>query len=309
MPTAIAIRQIPGKPGQVYYPLEKITLPEPNPKANEVVIQISAAALNHRDLFIRQHLYPGVSFGIPLLADGCGTVISTGSLPDAKDWEGKRVVINPTSGWKDNVAGPEDPRGYQTLGGTKDNVIGTLGEVVVIDAGEVEAAPEHLTDVEVACLPLAGLTAWRAVMTKSDNAEPGRNILVTGIGGGVAIMALIFAHAAGANVYISSGSEEKLAKAKELGAVGGVNYKDADWDKKLKGALPKDRPYLDAIIDGAGGDIVKRCIRLLKVLNTAPAQVFCHLLTPKTGRWRHRIIWYDNWTPDAISDQRRSQKH
>jgi NADPH:quinone reductase-like Zn-dependent oxidoreductase len=267
MPSAIAIRQIPGKPGQVYYPLEKITIPDPTPKENEVVIQISAAALNHRDLFIRQHLYPGTSFGVPLLADGCGTVISTGSSPSAKRWQGKRVVINPGSGWKDDADGPEDPRGYQILGGTKNNPSGTLGEVMVADAGEVEAAPEHLSDVEAACVPLTGLTAWRAVMTKSGNAKAGRNILVTGIGGGVAIMALVFAHATGANVYVSSGSEEKLAKAKELGAVGGINYKDADWDKKLKSVLPKDRPFLDAIIDGAGGDIIKKSTRLLKVVH------------------------------------------
>ncbi|KAF2435893.1 NAD(P)-binding protein [Tothia fuscella] len=264
MPSAIAIRQIDGKPGQVYYPLEKISLPEPQPKDNEVVITISAAALNHRDLFIRQHLYPGTTFGVPLLADGCGVVTSTGSSSTAQKWKGKRVVINPGSGWKDDPEGPEGEKGYLILGGTKMNPSGTLGEYMIADAGELEEAPEHLSDVEAASVPLCGLTAWRAVMTKSGQAKQGRNIFVTGIGGGVAIMALLFAAAAGANVYVSSGSEEKLQKAKELGAVGGINYKEADWDKKLLGMLPKDRPYLDAIIDGAGGDIVKRSLKVLK---------------------------------------------
>jgi NADPH:quinone reductase-like Zn-dependent oxidoreductase len=270
MPSAIAIRKIDGKPGKVYYPLEKISIPEPQPKDNEVVIQISAAALNHRDLFIRQHLYPGTSFGVPLLADGCGTVTSTGSSPAARKWKGKRVVINPGLGWTNDPDGPEDPKGYQILGGTKTNPAGTLGDYMIAAASELEEAPTHLTNVEAASIPLCGLTAWRAVMTKSNNAKPGRNVLVTGIGGGVAIMALLFASAAGANVYVSSGSEEKLRKAKDLGAVGGINYKDADWDKKLLAMLPKDRPYLDAIVDGAGGDIVKRGMKLVKVCRSQP---------------------------------------
>jgi len=264
MPSAIAIRKIDGKPGQVYYPLEKINIPETQPKDNEVVIKISAAALNHRDLFIRQHLYPGTTFGVPLLADGCGTVVSTGSSAAAQKWKGKRVVINPGTGWKDDPEGPEDPKGYQILGGTKMNPAGTLGEVMVIDAGELEEAPRHLSDVETASVSLTGLTAWRAVISKSGNAKPGRNILVTGIGGGVAIMALLLATAAGARVFVSSGSEEKLVKAKALGAAGGINYKEKDWGKKLATLLPKDRPFLDAVVDGAGGDIVNQSMRLLK---------------------------------------------
>jgi NADPH:quinone reductase-like Zn-dependent oxidoreductase len=78
-------------------------------------------------------------------------------------------------------------------------------------------------------------------------------------------MALFFAVSAGANVYVSSGNEEKLKKAKELGAAGGINYKEKDWDKKLRDQLPKDRKYLDAIVDGAGGDIIEKGVKLLKV--------------------------------------------
>jgi NADPH:quinone reductase-like Zn-dependent oxidoreductase len=66
-------------------------------------------------------------------------------------------------------------------------------------------------------------------------------------------------------VYVSSSSEEKLTKAKELGAAGGINYKEKDWDKKLMAMLPSDRKYLDAIIDGAGGDVVLRGMKMLKV--------------------------------------------
>lgn len=151
------------------------------------------------------------------------------------------------------------------MGGTKFNPAGTLAEVVLMEADELEEAPTHLSDAEAAALPLTGLTAWRAFFTKSGNAKPGRNILITGIGGGVALMVLLYGVALGCNMYVSSGSEEKLAKAKELGAAGGVNYKEEGWEKKLVELLPKDRKYLDAIVDGAGGDIVSKGVKLLKV--------------------------------------------
>ncbi|KAF1808182.1 NAD(P)-binding protein [Eremomyces bilateralis CBS 781.70] len=264
MPSAIVIRKIEGKPGKVYYPLERITLPSPAPKPDEVVVRLHAAALNHRDLFLRQHLYPGIAFGVPLLADGSGVVVATGSNPEAKRWLHKRVVLNPGTGWESHPDGPEDPSGYAILGGTRMNPVGTLAEVATVRHGEVEEIPPHLSDHEAAALPLTGLTAWRAVVTKSGNAMEGRNILVTGIGGGVAIMALLFAVAKGCRVYVTSGSEEKIEKAKKLGAVGGVNYKEAGWDKKLQAMLPKERKVLDAIIDGAGADIVEKGAKLLK---------------------------------------------
>lgn len=265
MPKAIAVRKIDGKPGSVYYPLETVEIPTPTPGPNDVVIKLAAAALNHRDLFIRQHLYPAIGFGVPLLADGAGVVTATGSNPAAKKWLGKRVVVNPGQGWKDDPDGPESPTGYAILGGTKLNPRGTLAEVMCVDESEVEESPSYMSDVEAAAVPLTGLTAWRALMVKSGNAKPGRNILVTGIGGGVAIMALLFAAAAGCRVYVSSSSEEKLTKAKELGAAGGINYKEKDWDKKLMAMLPNDRKYLDAIIDGAGGDVVLKGMKMLKV--------------------------------------------
>ncbi|KAL5374124.1 hypothetical protein DPSP01_012185 [Paraphaeosphaeria sporulosa] len=264
MPSAIAIKQVPGKPGQVYYPLEKITIPEPRPSENEAVISLTAAALNHRDLFIRQHLYPGTAFGVPLLADGVGVVTRTGSSAAAQKWNGKRVLLNPGTGWKDSPDGPEHPKGYAIMGGTKSNPAGTLADVATLDSGELEACPEHLSDEEAAALPLTGLTAWRAFFVKSGNALPGRNIFVTGIGGGVALMVLLFGVAQGCNVYVSSGDQKKIDKAIKLGAKGGVNYKEEGWEKKLRASLPKDRPYFDAIVDGAGGDIVAKGTKLLK---------------------------------------------
>lgn len=264
MPSAIAIKQVPGKPGQVYYPLEKITIPDPKPTDNQTVISLTAAALNHRDLFIRQHLYPGTTFGVPLLADGVGIVSSTGSSASAKKWLHKRVILNPGTGWATNPEGPENPRGYAIMGGTKANAAGTLADVITLDEGELEECPEHLSDEEAAAIPLTGLTAWRAFFVKSGNAVAGRNILVTGIGGGVALMVLLYGVAQGCNVYVTSGNKEKIDKAVGLGAKGGVIYKEKGWEKNLQTMLPKDRPFLDAIIDGAGGDVVQKGSRLLK---------------------------------------------
>ena len=263
MPTALTIKQVDGKPGQVYYPLQLTTIPSQTPASNQVTVRISAAALNHRDLFIRQSLYPAVSFTTPQLADGVGVVTSTGSDPAAQALSGKRVILNPGSGWKDSPTGPEEAGGYKILGGTKVNPLGTACEEVVADAAELELAPEHLSDAEAAALPLAGLTAWRATMVKAEVSR-GKNVLVTGIGGGVAIMALLYAVQAGANVWVSSGSQDKLDKARKMGAAGGINYKDKEWPKTLKGMLPKERPYLDAIVDGAGGEVVAAGTRLLK---------------------------------------------
>ncbi|KAF9693349.1 hypothetical protein EKO04_008936 [Ascochyta lentis] len=263
MPSAIAIRKIDGKPGKVYYPLEKITIPEPSPKENEAVITLTAAALNHRDLFIRQHLYPGTSFGIPLLADGVGVVTSSGS--SAKRWLQTRVLLNPGKGWTSSPTGPESASGYAILGGTKSNPTGTLADHIVLDAGDLEPCPPHLSDEEAAALPLTGLTAWRAFRVKcGDNAQRGRNVLVTGIGGGVALMVLLFAVAEGCNVYVTSSDAGKISKAVALGAKGGVSYKEKEWEKKVVDLLPDDRKFLDAIVDGAGGDVVSKGSRLLK---------------------------------------------
>jgi NADPH:quinone reductase-like Zn-dependent oxidoreductase len=264
MPEAVVIRKVDGKPGQVWYPLDKKTLPPFTPSPTEVVVRMSAAALNHRDLFLRQHLYPGTTFGVPLLADGAGVVVHATDADLRQRWLGRRVLLNPGLGWVDAPEGPEHG-GYAIVGGTKFNPAGTLATEMLFDASELEETPQHLSDVQAAALPLTGLTAWRALFTKSGNAKPGRNILVTGIGGGVALMALVFGVHAGINVYVSSGSQEKLEKAKKLGAKGGVNYKEKDWDKALLAQLPDDISNLDAIIDGAGGDIIVKAAKLLKV--------------------------------------------
>lgn len=224
-------------------------------------MRLKAAALNHRDLFIRQHLYPGIGFDHALLADGVGVVTEVGSGAP-QDLKGRNVLLLPFRNWEDDEQGPGSD--FHVAGGTSASDSGTGRDYMVVDAGDVVPAPPHLSAVEAAALPLAGLTGWRAFVTKSGAAEKGKNLLITGIGGGVALQVLQFAVAMGVNAYVTSGSEEKLAKAKELGAKGGVSYKTPGWEKELKKQLPADRPFLDAIVDGAGGDVVAKGVKLLR---------------------------------------------
>ncbi|PLB55768.1 putative alcohol dehydrogenase [Aspergillus steynii IBT 23096] len=267
MSKALYLTQVDGKPGQVYYPLNTQTKPAPTPQGRELLIRMTAAALNHRDVFLRQHLYPGITFDVPLGSDGVGVVVGAGpDVSSPERWHGKRVILNPGLGWKDSPDGPEDPNGYRIMGGTRHYRTGTLQEFLVVDEGEAEEAPEHLSDAEAAAMPLTGLTGWRALVVKGGerNSGKGAAVLLTGIGGGVALMALRFAIARGADVFVTSSSEEKIRRAVELGARGGVSYKEEGWEKKLLAMLPEGKKF-DAIIDGAGGDAIEKGVRLLKL--------------------------------------------
>ena len=140
---------------------------------------------------------------------------------------------------------------------------GCCQEYMSVPVSELEECPSFLSDEEAAATPVGALTAWRATFIKAA-VKPGDQVLVTGIGGGVAIFCLQLAVASGAKVYVTSGNEEKLAKARQLGAAGGINYKDPEWPQKLAEMLPADKQYLDSVIDSAGGDIVKQSVRLLR---------------------------------------------
>lgn len=261
MPKSITI-----SPSDSYHTLTLNNVPHPVPQSHELLLKIVTAALNHRDLYIRQNLYPSISFTNPLLSDGCAIVLPhEDSAAGSKSLAAyRRVIINPGTGWRDDPTAPEGT--YTVLGGTSTTKLGTLQEMIAVPADDVELAPTHLSNEEAAALPLTGLTAWRALVTKSANAEPGRNILVTGIGGGVALMVLLFAVAKGCNVFVTSSSPEKIDRARSLGAKNGVIYTDEKgWPKTLREMLPTDRPFLDAVIDGAGGDIVGITWKLLKL--------------------------------------------
>ena len=258
--------------------LQLSDVPKPTPGPKQVLVKLSAAALNHRDLFIRQHLYPGISFNAPFLADGYGTVVEAG--PDCAAAStaliGKHVVLVPHRGWDSDPYGPEDPRKYAIIGSSAAyESVGTAQEFVVVGDADVVLAPEHLSPAEGAALPLVGVTAWRALVTKSGAARAGQNVLITGIGGGVALQALQFAVAVGCNVWVTSGEESKIERAVGMGARSGVIYKEKDWEKRLGKMLPGERPFLDAVIDGTGGEVVSKTTKLLK----AGGVIVCYGMT------------------------------
>ncbi|KAI1778714.1 oxidoreductase [Hypoxylon cercidicola] len=265
MPYTLTIREKKAKAGKVYYPLHLNVIPKPIPGSGEVLVKLEAAALNHRDFFIRQNLYPAISFQTPLLSDGYGIVIEAGPGCTLDHILHKPVVLTPCHGWAADPDGPEDYSQFSTIGGTEPNRhLGTAQNYAVVDESELELCPSHLSPAEGAALPTCGLTAWRALMVKSGNAKPGRNILVTGIGGGVALQVLQFGVALGCAIYVTSGSQSKIDKALQMGAKGGVIYENQDWPLVLAKMLPAERPYLDAVIDGAGGDIILKTTTLLK---------------------------------------------
>ncbi|ORY84706.1 hypothetical protein BCR35DRAFT_303044 [Leucosporidium creatinivorum] len=262
------------KPGpNCYHPAKLVDLPIPVPGEGQVLVKVLAAAFNHRDLFLRQSLYPGAVFSSDdpaspiqhsiMGADAVGIVLTRDHpLHD------QPVLVAPAVGWLKSPLGPEGDWGI--LGSQKQTEgRGTFAEYIVVGKDDVVAAPAHFAGrgkegwSEAAALPLGGLTAYRAVFTKAK-VEKGENVLITGIGGGVAITALQFCVAAGANVWVSSSSEDKIKRAVELGAKGGINYKDAAWPKKLQSLLPSDRPFLDSVVDSGGGAIVNQVTRLLK---------------------------------------------
>ncbi|EFX04769.1 alcohol dehydrogenase [Grosmannia clavigera kw1407] len=276
MAHSLTVKQVAGKPGQVYYPLQLNEIARPTPGPGELLVRMRAVALNHRDLFIRQHLYPGISFEHPLLADGYGIVEEVGPGCRRRDVAivGTGVVLAPIRHWDSDPDGPEDEARFTALGAAVGTPAGTAIDYLCVPEDDLEAAPPHLTAAEAAALPLVGLTAWRALVTKSGIDRPTghhrhgqgpRNVLVTGIGGGVAMVAAQLAIAHDCRVFVTSGDVAKLARARdELGASGGVSYRDADWDRQLLSQLPTTAPLFDVVVDGAGGDIVRRASRLLR---------------------------------------------
>ena len=243
--------------------LQVRTVQKPVPGDDEVLVRLKAAALNHRDLFVRHRQYPAISLDNPMLSDGYGTVVEAGKNLTDSSLVGQNVLLTPMRGWVADTAGPEDPSRWAIIGSTRLCDIGIAQDYVCVHKDEIVLAPKHLSAVEGAALPLVGLTAWRAVTTKAS-VKSGQNILITGIGGGVGLSALQFGLALGANVYVTSGSQEKIDKAIALGAKGGAIYKAESWDADLRKQLPSSRPFMDAIIDGAGGDVVGKGVRLLK---------------------------------------------
>ncbi|WP_226389109.1 quinone oxidoreductase family protein [Penaeicola halotolerans] len=233
--------------------LDFVTLPKPSPATGEVLIKIKAAALNHRDQWCREGLYPSIKYGTVLGSDGAGVVEELGDAVSEK-LLGQEVLINPNIGWGElpNV----QHKDFKILG-MPDH--GTLAEYIVVKADRVHLKPSHLSFEEAAALPLGGLTAYHACFYHAQ-IKAGEKVLITGVGGGVAQFAMQFAVAAGAEVYVTSGAVDKISQAKTFGALEGFNYKESEWQK----AALKTTGGFDKIIDSAGGKMLNTLLDIVK---------------------------------------------
>ncbi|MCD6054666.1 MAG: NADPH:quinone reductase and related Zn-dependent oxidoreductase [Rubrobacteraceae bacterium] len=208
-------------------------VPEPEPGSGETIVRLRAAALNRRDLFATQGMYPGVTPDIlPRIpgSDGSGEVVARGDGAEGPD-EGTEVI-------------PDD---------------GTFAQFIKVPADHVFPKPSHLSHEEAAALPLAALTAYRALVTRGGVAE-GETVLVPGVGGGVATILVQIASALGARVFVTSGSDEKIEESKRLGAEGGVNYNSEDWSRELKSMAGG----VDLSADHVGGENFNALVSLAK---------------------------------------------
>ncbi|MDX1905027.1 MAG: zinc-binding dehydrogenase [Thermonemataceae bacterium] len=231
---------------------------KPIPKENEVCIKVMYASLNRRDQWARVGLYPGMTYGCVLGSDACGVVEQVGTNISS-DWIDKEVLINPNQNWGDNFRHPQ--KNYTILGMPTN---GVFAEYVCVPADRIHLKPTYLKAEEAAAIPLAALTAFRACFFKG-NIQAGDKVLVTGIGGGVAQFVAQFAKAAGAEVWVSSGNDEKIALMQSKGLIrGGVNYKVKDWQKQLL----EQSDGFDVVIDSAGGDDFNLLLRTLKPSGT-----------------------------------------
>jgi NADPH:quinone reductase-like Zn-dependent oxidoreductase len=199
---------------------------QPRPGAGEVLLRVLAVSLNYRDRVIRDFVPLGdKTKGVVPLSDGVGEVVACGE--GAAVPLGQRVCGTFFSHWLD---GRFQAAYHDTaLGGSAH---GMLAEYVVLPAHGVVPAPLHMTDEEAACLPCAGVTTWHALMDRGG-LQPGDTVLALGTGG-VSIFALQIARAMGARVLITSSSEEKLARARSLGADDLINYRQTpNWQKEV----------------------------------------------------------------------------
>ncbi|MFN9349910.1 MAG: zinc-binding dehydrogenase [Gemmatimonadota bacterium] len=238
----------PGGPSQLVLRDDLAVPPLANPA--HVRVRIVAAALNHLALVVADGL-PGIPLGPGWVpgADGAGIVDAVGAEVSHVR-PGDRVLLNPGYADADDEytrAGdqPLSPS-YKILG---EHVPGTLAEFVTCPASCAHPIPPGVSWEEAAAFPLATLTAWRMVHARA-RVRRGQHVLIQGIGGGVALAALAMCHDIGAVTWVTSGSDEKLARAARLGATHGLNYRTTDVARAIRQATAKRG--VDVVIDSVG---------------------------------------------------------
>ncbi|KRE88618.1 alcohol dehydrogenase [Frateuria sp. Soil773] len=223
--------------------LQQVDLPAPRPGPNEVLVRVEAASLNFRDwMLVDGQLYRGVSLPIVPVSDGAGTVAEVGAAV-TRFKPGDRVTTFYKSRW---IAGAMRPEWEGAeIGGPEP---GVMRELACFDQYSLARAPSHLTSLQAATLPIASLTAWQAL--ELAGITTGQTVLLLGTGG-VSLFALQFAKLRGAKAIVVSSSDDKLARAKALGADVGINYTEhPQW-----GALVREASGgagVDAVIETIG---------------------------------------------------------
>ena len=240
--------------------LKQNELTEPKPAFGQVLVRVRATSLNYRDLMVASGRY-GAGVPLPLipLSDGAGEIVVVGD--GVTQWKvGDRVAGTFFQRWQ---TGPVRREAFDSaLGGS---INGMLAEYVPLSAEGVIAIPSHLEFEEAATLPCAALTAWHALVT-GGNVSAGLTVLVLGTGG-VSIFALQFAKMHGARVIITSSSDAKLARAKELGADEIINYRTTpDWEKEVFRLT--DKAGADHVIEVGGTDTFPRSLRAVAMGGT-----------------------------------------
>ena len=248
---AVRLKEL-GGPEKLH--IEEIATPQPG--AGEILVRVTRAAFNRRDVFITQNLYPGIVLPRTLGSDGCGTIAELGAGVTGFEL-GARVVINPELGW--NADGPLPERSGDILGMPRD---GTFAEYVVVPAANVFAKPAALSDDEAAALPLAGLTAYRATFTRGRIVQDDV-VFIPGAGSGVQTFVLLYAKHVGARTIVTTGSDEKVERALALGADIAINYRsDPDWHKTVRKAAGGGGPSLT--VDSTGGDTLSKALDIAR---------------------------------------------
>lgn len=207
----------------------KAERPDPKPGPGQVMVKVKSVSINYRDLLLVQGFYnPKQPLPIIPFSDGAGEVVEVGEGV-TRVAVGDRVADTFFQGWVSGRPTPESVAG-SSMGSPLD---GMIAEYVVLDQEGVVPLPDHLSYEEGSTLPCAALTAWSCLF-RHGSLRAGDTVLTLGTGG-VSIAALQFAKMAGAKVIITSSSDEKLARAKELGADEGINYKeDEKWSRAVR---------------------------------------------------------------------------
>jgi len=226
----------------------------------QVLVRMTAASLNFRDLMVvRGHYNPKMKLPIAPLSDGVGIVEAIGEGVD-RFAPGDRVAGIFMQDWIDGRV--DKKKAASALGGA---IPGILREYMVFNQSGLVKPPAHLSDVEAAALPCAAVTAWHALFEEASS-HPGDTVLLQGTGG-VSLFALQFAKAAGFRVIITSSSDEKLQRARQLGADETINYKDTpDWEEAARRLTNGEG--VDQVIEVGGGDTLPRSLRAVRMAGT-----------------------------------------